>query len=164
MSGGGGRLLFDECLPPPLVARLAEFLGTEQRERIVYKSLFDLAPSGTRDEDWIPLIKDQGWTVISADGARKPNKGRGKKLPDLCAEFGVTLIVLSPRVQGRKLIDKTRTIASVWDRIVEIASDPIERGRRYMLEPLIGDDDIGLGRIVARPDRRPAMGVPDEDR
>jgi len=161
LIGGGGRLLFDECLPPPCVARLAEFLDPARLELISYRSLFDLAPPGTRDEDWIPLLKDQGWTVISSDGGRTPNKNRGRKLPDLCSEFGVTLIVLSSAVHHRKVVDKVRTIASVWDQIVEIASDPASRGRRFVLEPM-PERDLGLGRIVARPTRRRPGDGPDD--
>ena len=54
-----------------------------------------------------PRLKDEDWTIISADGGRQPNKGRGKKLPLLCMEYGLTLIVLSPAVHKRKAWDKT---------------------------------------------------------
>ncbi len=136
VNPGEVRLLFDECLPRLKLDELVEFLGPKKLEGIILKHLFDLAPPGTRDEVWIPKLKDEGWTVVSADGARKPNKGRGKKLPQLCAEFGLTLIVLSPRVHQRKADDKIRTISSVWDEIVRIAIDPALKGKRYNLEPL----------------------------
>src|SRR4051794_7320785 len=104
--------------------RLGEFVRPKEGVGPVIRHLFDFAPSGTFDEDWIPQFKDEGWTVISADGGRKPNKNRGKKLPQLCAECGITLILLSPAVHNRNSFDKTRTILSVWDQIVEIAADP----------------------------------------
>jgi len=146
------RLLFDECLPRPFVMRLVQFVAPKAGEGPVIQHLFDFAPSGTFDEDWLPQFKDEGWTVISADGGRTPNKNRGKKLPRLCAEYGVTLILLSPTVHNRKSFDKTRTIISVWDQIVEIAADPSKRGNRYMLEPL-NQDNPGVGRLVERPIR-----------
>jgi len=90
--------------------------------------------------------------VISADGGRTPNKKRGAKLPRLCAENGVTLILLSPNVHGRKTIDKARTILSVWDRIIEIATDPACRGKRFMLEPS-DRTNVAVGRITERPVR-----------
>jgi hypothetical protein len=152
-------LLFDECLPQPALVRIVEFLNLKEGEGPTLRHLFDIAPSGTFDEVWIPRIKDEGWTVISADGGRKPNKKRGKKLPHLCLEYGVTLILLSPAVHNRKVFDKTRTIISVWERIVEIAADPTKRGRRYMLEPL-NQENPGIGRIVERP-IHPRSRAPD---
>ena len=149
MKSREARLLFDECLPGPSVARLAEFVRSKEGGSVVVRHLFDLAPPGTLDEVWIPQIMDEGWTVISADGGRKPNKRRGKKLPRLCEEYGVTLIILSPVVHNRKVFDKTRTILSVWDQIVEIAADLSRVGSRYMLEPL-NQENHGVGRLVER--------------
>jgi hypothetical protein len=94
-------------------------------------------------------MSEEEWTIISADGGRKPNKGRGKKLPDLCAEYGITLILLSPSVHNRRAFDKMRTIVSVWDQIIAIAGDPLQRGKRFMLEPL-NQENIGVGRITER--------------
>ena len=149
MSTGLARLLFDECLPIPFVTRLADFLDLKPNGGTILCPLLEFAPSGTFDEDWIPRIKDEDWTVISADGGRGPNKKRGAKLPRLCAENGVTLILLSPKVHERKVLDKTRTIISVWDRIVEIASDPACRGRRFMVESL-GQQNLVLQRRASR--------------
>jgi hypothetical protein len=149
VSPGEVRILFDECLPRPILERLAEFIGPRELQGITLSHLFDIAPPGTFDEDWIPGLKDEGWTVVSADGGRRPNKGRGKKLPHLCAEFGITLIVLSPAVHARKSLDKARTILSVWDQIVEIAADPSRIGKRYALEPL-NPENLGIGRLVEK--------------
>lgn len=149
MSGRPVRLLFDECVGRPVVARLMDFVGPAAPPGFEIHHVLDLAPSGTRDEDWLPPLKDGGWTVISADGARTPNRNRGKKLPRLCVEYGVTLVLLSPKVHGRKSFDKVRTIISVWDRLVEIAADESCRGRRYMLEPL-GIENLGVGRLTER--------------
>jgi hypothetical protein len=147
------RLLFDECLPQPFVTRLVGFVRPTEGAGPVIRHLFDYATPGTFDEDWIPRFKDEGWTVISADGGRRPNKNRGKKLPLLCAECGITLILLSPAVHNRKSFDKIRTIISVWDQILAIAADPSPRGKRYMLEPL-NQDNPGVGRLVEKPVRR----------
>jgi hypothetical protein len=72
----------------------------------------------------------------------------------LCAEYGITLIILSPSVHARKSIDKARTILSVWDEIVEIAADPSRIGRRYALEPL-NPENLGIGRLVEKVVRPP---------
>ena len=149
MNPGGVRILFDECIPRPLLGRLVEFIGPKELLDITLSHLFEIAPSGTFDEDWIPGLKDQGWTVVTADGARKPNRRRGKKLPQLCAEYGITLIILSPAIHNRKALDKARTILSVWDQILRIAADPALIGKRYALEPL-NSENLGIGRLVER--------------
>jgi PIN like domain len=143
------KLLFDECIPGPLLARVAEFVRTTHEKGPTLTHLLEIAPSGILDEEWVPRLKDEGWTVISADGARKPNKNRGRKLPQLCAEYGLTLIVLSPVVHNRKVFDKARTILSVWTQIVEIAADVPGIGKRYMLEPL-NRENAGVGRLYER--------------
>ena len=122
MSVHEPRPPFDECLPQPFVRRLVEFVSPKEGAGPVIRHLFDYAPSGTFDEDWIPRFKDEGWTVVPADGGRKPNKNRGKKLPLLCVECGITLILLSPTVHNRKSFDKTRTIISVWDQILVVSA------------------------------------------
>jgi PIN like domain len=154
VSLGEARILFDECIPRPILDRLAEFIGPQELQGTTLKHLFDIAPPGTFDEDWIPKLKDEGWTVVSADGGRSPNKRRGKKLPHLCAEYGITLIILSPAVHRRKSLDKARTLLSVWDQIVKIAADPSLIGKRYALEPL-SSENLGIGRLVEKVVRPP---------
>ena len=150
------RLLFDECVPGPIIGRLADFIGSRPHQNIIIKHFLELWPSGTLDQVWVPQLKEQGWTVISADGARRPNKNRGKKLPRLCIENGITLVVLSPVVHRRKVFDKTRTILSVWDELFRIATTPEEKGKRYMLEPLNPYNE-GVGKLSARPPRLPGQ-------
>ena len=145
MSGRTAKLLFDECIGRPQVDKLIELvkpmapMGTEIRH------IFDVAPAGTLDETWVPTLKDKEWTVISADRGHS----RGKKLPRLCAEYGVTLVILSPRVHARKSSDKVRTILSVWDRLIEIATDEACLGHRYMLEPS-DPENPEVGRLTKR--------------
>ncbi len=143
------KLLFDECIPTPSLAQIVNFVSASQESQITIKHLLELAPSGVLDEVWVPRLKDEAWTVISADGARRPNRNRGRNLPRLCAEYGLTLIVLSPTVHNRKVFDKARTVISVWSQIVEIASDPKCDGKRYMLEPL-NQENPGVGRLSER--------------
>jgi len=156
------RLLFDECLGRPAIQELMQFTGLARDERPEIRHLFDLAPSGTFDEVWIPQLAPQGWTVIKADGGRTPNRKRGEKLPHLCARFGVTHVLLSPSVHNRTTLEKLLTIFSVWYPLLEIADDPGRRGRRYVLEPL-PSSARGHGRLIEKeipPSQLPPPPVP----
>ena len=105
---------------------------------------------GTHDEEWVPKLATEGWTVITADGGRTPNRNRGEKLPRLFARLGVTHVLLSPAVHGRTSFEKILTILSVWYPLLEIAADPSQRGKRFFLEPL-PSLERGRGRLKERP-------------
>jgi hypothetical protein len=100
------RLLFDECLGRPAVDRLAELVAMGRGEKPEIRHVLEFAPSGTRDEDWIPALAPRGWTVITADGGRTPNRRRGEKLPRLCASHSISHVVLSPVVHGCTSFEK----------------------------------------------------------
>ena len=164
MTLSEARLLFDECLGWPAIDRLIQLVAMGKGEKPEISHVLKFAPSGTRDEDWIPRLAPQGWTVITTDGGRSPNKRRGEKLPRLCARHGVTHIILSPAVHHRTSFEKLLTILSVWYHLLRIASDPAERGKRYLLEPA-QSLERGHGRLSERnlsPDlralREDAMG------
>lgn len=143
------RLLFDECLGRPAVDRLSRFLADGPSDKPDVSHLFEFAPTGTADEVWIPMLASEGWTVVTADGGKTPNKKRGEKLPVLCARLSVTHVILSSTVHQRRTFEKLLTILSVWYPLMELASDPMKRGSRYMLEPL---DSLqrGSGRLSRR--------------
>lgn len=135
------KLMFDECISRPSVERLGAFVPPSSGVTIGH--MLEHFPSGTHDEDWVVALEAQGWTIVSADGARRPNAGRGRKLPTLCGELGITLVTLSPTIHARGSFDRMRTILSVWDELIFVASDPSKLGRRYMLEPY-GQNKLGL--------------------
>lgn len=149
MSAGDAKLLFDECVGQPAIALVAQLVARGGGEKPRISHLFELAPPGTRDEVWIPQIASEGWTVITADGGRTPNKNRGQKLTHLCNFYEVTHIVLSPAVHGRVSFEKLLTILSVWYELLAIAADPARRGSRYSLEP-VPSLQRGQGRLVLR--------------
>jgi hypothetical protein len=103
------RLLFDECLGRPAVERLEQLVAMGGGEKPRIRHVLEYAPPGTRDEDWIPRLAPEGWTVITSDGGRRPNKKRGEKLPRLCARYAITHVLLSPTVHVRTSFEKLLT-------------------------------------------------------
>jgi len=144
------KLLFDECIPRPLVDQLKDCADPGISSGIDIKHFLELWPGGVPDERWVPRLIADGWLVISGDDGRKPNKNRGRKLPQLCVENRISLIVLSPAVHRRKKPNKLLTILSVWNEIIEILLNPVKCGNRYMIEPLEQGDDLNRGRITER--------------
>jgi hypothetical protein len=144
------RLLFDECLGRPSIERLSALVATGKGEKPEIKHILEFAPSGTRDEVWIPRLASEGWTVITTDGGRTPNKLRGEKLPQLCTRHSITHVIISPYVHNRTSFEKLLTILSVWYELLDLAADPTKRGLRYSLEP-VTKMTRGQGRLIARP-------------
>jgi hypothetical protein len=149
VSLGDARLLFDECIGWPSIKRLAELVEMGRGDKPEVRHVLQLAPAGTRDEDWIPKIASEGWTVISADGGRWPRKNKGEKLPRLCANHKITHVLLSPAIHMLPSFDKLLTILSVWYQLLEISADSDQKGSRYVLEPT-ANKVRGHGRLVPR--------------
>lgn len=149
MTLDSARLLFDECFGKPAVDCIAQLSAMGKGEKPEIRHLFEFAPSGTRDEDWIPKLADENWLVLTTDGGRKPNKKRGEKLPRICARLGVTHVILSPVVHSRNAFEKMLTVLSVWYPLLAIATDEDERGSRFMLEPTT-TANRGQGRLSKR--------------
>ena len=78
--------------------------------------------------------------------------GKGKKLPDLCAQHGVTHILLGPAVHKRQIFPKLLTILSVWHELIDAANGP--RGLRFQIEPH-GTKPAHRGRGVLLPKNIP---------
>jgi hypothetical protein len=149
MNPTTARFLFDECLGKPIVEPLARLISMGKGEKPGVAHILDFTGMGTRDEDWIPRIARDGWTVITQDGGRTPNKLRGKKLPRLCAEYAVTHVILSPAICQRYAFEKFLTVLSVWYQLIDMADDPANRGNRYALEPAYSGMR-GHGRLISR--------------
>ena len=136
------KLLFDECLGHPLVPTLATFL-----EKAGYpcecKHIRDFQYNGVADDKWVPLIADQGWIVISADSGKK--KSVGEKLPKVCRAYGVSHVILSPKLHYRKQHFKFLKIMEVAYQLQKVADAP--GGSRFSLR--LSTDDRAV--LVERP-------------
>jgi hypothetical protein len=161
VNTNSARLLFDECLGRPAVDLLKQLVAMGGGDKPVLSHILEFAPSGTRDESWIPRLAPEGWTVITSDGGRKPNKKRGEKLPRLCARYAVTHILISPYIHNLTSFEKLLSILSVWYPVLEIASDPARLGTRHLLEP-VPSRARGQGRLIERPIPQDLIAIRDE--
>ena len=127
MNPTTARFLLDECLGEPVVEPITKLVAMGKGEKPELAHLLDFVPVGTQDEVWIPRMAADGWTVITSDGGRTPNKRRGAKLPYLCATLNVTHVIMSPAIQQRTAFEKVVTLFSVWYDLIDIADDPAKR-------------------------------------
>jgi len=144
--------LIDECLGRPHITTLKTLVENQHDEqsRPVIEHLLNLVQEeGVWDEVWVPTIAHDGWILISGDKSRF-RRGKGEPLSRVCAAYGVTHVLLSAAVNGRKTFDKLLTIASLWYQILALVNEP--RGSKFMIEP-IGNkpEDRGRGKLVAKP-------------
>lgn len=121
------KLLFDENFGKPFVDKLAPLLG-EFPETPVIKHVLDYFQSGSSDAEWIPQVAREDFIVISFDRGRRYG---GPKLPQICAEYGVTHVLVSGKLNQRKQADKIRAIMEVWTDLAALADAP--PGSRYLL-------------------------------
>lgn len=121
------KLLLDECLGRPIVADMNQMLSWDRPAPTIHHLTKYFLP-GTKDEDWIPRIKNEGWVVLTQDKGRK---GR-HKLPKICALYKITHIVLSKAVAHQKQYQKANTIIGAWEQIKECAN--ATAGTRFRLK------------------------------
>ena len=127
MSDLTKKFLFDECLGKPLMELLHQLVSSECE----FLHICDFFASGTPDAVWIPEIaKAGGYIVITADAGKNPKK-KERKLPDLCAEYKVTHVIMSAKLHEQKGQEKVAALASVWDEIDALEKEP--PGSRFRL-------------------------------
>jgi hypothetical protein len=91
--------------------------------------LLERFPPGMRDTEWIPQIAVEGWIVVSCD--RGSHSKAGEKLPQLCAEYGVSHVVMSRGMSNRTMHFRMLAVQSLWAEIVAVKDAP--RGFGYSL-------------------------------
>jgi hypothetical protein len=122
------RVFFDENFGRPTVQSLEGLLKNSLNPPAEIAHILDFYEQGTPDNQWLPKLAEEGWIVISADRAKRSG---GPKLPYLCAQFGITHILLSGRIHKQPQFEKAVSVASVWNEIVAASSAP--KGSRYIL-------------------------------
>lgn len=120
------KLLLDECLGHPLVADINKMLSWDDPQPTIHH-LFNYFRSGVKDPVWIPQVKDEGWIILTADRGRKARE----KLPNICAHYKITHIIMSKSVLALKQYQKANAIISVWEQIKACNNAP--KGTRFRL-------------------------------
>jgi hypothetical protein len=114
------KFLFDECISQPAMDKLKKLVSGEPH----FEHLCSRFTSGIADNEWIPqLAQEGGWTVITADRARRGSQ-QGGKLPSLCDQFGITHVLISSTLHQRKSDEKVAALVLVWPEILQLSNDP----------------------------------------
>lgn len=143
------KLLFDECIGWPILEQLAGVIGFNEEEVEVAHAV-KMGFGGKNDEDWIPQIASDGWVIITGDDGRQKKKGKGEKLPILCAALGVTYAAFSKSICHYKSFQKYRVILAVWDDL--IALKDVEPGSGFSIRPSSsGHPHVVLKRPAVQP-------------
>lgn len=124
------KLFFDEGFGKPVIGALASILAFRHEPLLITHIIDFCGTHGVKDEDWVPMLKDESWTVFSLDLGKG---GKGEKLPRLCVENGITHILLSPALHKSSQFEKIRCVLAAWPQIIDVAESN-ERGGRYMLQ------------------------------
>lgn len=112
------KFLFDECVTKALMERLAAFLR-ETGCDYDFAYLMDRVGAGAKDRDWIPSVAAEGWIIVTADRGKQTKGGSEKKLPQICAEYGATHILLSASLHQLPTNNKLRALIGVWDSLIQ---------------------------------------------
>jgi hypothetical protein len=123
------KLLFDENIGAPIGLHIAGVLSFHKSPPVIDFVVRKFGP-GAKDHDWIPLIADEGWIVLSTDRSKRCG---GAKLERVCAAYRVTHILMSTSLHERKQFEKAVVILRMWDDIANLASAPRGSGHRLMM-------------------------------
>jgi len=123
------KFLLDECVSLPIVAALRKHVDTLPVPAHLFH-IIELGMNAQSDEDWIPKIAEEGWVVISGDKG-KGGLRKGQKLKAICASFGVTHILVSAKIQERKVAEKIELFKAAWEMIA--ATSESEPGTRFSM-------------------------------
>jgi PIN like domain len=116
------KLFFDENISSILANELFEFYKTDYPQLSI-KHLRDFTRADSKDPVWIELLsKEPGWIVISAD--RGINSKPSEKLPMICKQYSISLIMLTSAAQKRGKAEQKQIIVNVWSEIVKFSELP----------------------------------------
>lgn len=111
------RLLFDENTGAPFVDALREIVRLNKKQPVEIGHTIALFGRGAKDLDWIPKVVDNSWIVISED--RGVNSAAGDKLPVICAQLGVTHVLVLPSIlRNGGQFEKMRAIMAIWPELI----------------------------------------------
>jgi hypothetical protein len=114
------KIYIDENMAPQLARALdviQEHLNSEEKKAIKVISLKDEFHQGIKDEEWIPIIGEQGGIVITQD--RRIWHSRHQR--ELYMQYGVGIIFLKSPKTGMTFWQMFKHLVEWWDDIKQIA-------------------------------------------
>ena len=136
------RFLFDECIGMPIMVTIHQLVYSE----LTFDHICEKHFSGVKDEDWIPKLPDDKYHYVVISGDAGKNSIRGKKLPELCREHGVTHVILSPTLSQKPSSHKQAAITEHWSSI-ETLHDATP-GSRFQLQYIQSKGKGGVVRVT----------------
>ncbi len=113
-------IYIDENMPPPLAQGLhvlQQPLNARNNTNIEVKSIKTVFGAGTKDEDWIPLVGQQGACVLTQDY----NIQRTRHQKALCEAHQLGLFFLCPPSKtGLAYWDMVRLCVERWSQLLRI--------------------------------------------
>ena len=111
MSDSTKRLLIDECFGRQTAKLLDAFYKSVKLD-IEVKHYLDKFPNGIDDSDWVSVIVNENWLILSSDRG-KHGKGHGERLPLVCKRFEVSLIKVGTSIKSKGRIYIHRSLC--WE-------------------------------------------------
>lgn len=113
------KVLLDECVSSPRTVQALEtvlgLVDNDDPPELVFLNDFT-GCAGTKDKDWIPKAVEAGFDVVlTTDQGRKK---KGDKLPELCAKYQLTHVLVSATLKQKGLQYMTFAIVGAWHGIV----------------------------------------------
>ena len=129
------RLYFDECTSRRLARELKTFYAVDYPD-LEMAHVLDFYDPGTGDSTWLqPLQEDRSWIVITNDRGRNPKK---EKLPLICAQLGITHVVMTPALINAGYSEHKSALVAVWKELLELHRLPAGSRTKLGFEDLKG--------------------------
>lgn len=156
------KLLFDECVGRPLVDELRRLSIGLDTEGVEIEHVLNLQFGSTNDDQWIPEIASEGWIIVTGDRGKRQKSGRGAKLPIVCAEYGVTHVVLSTAVNSFNTQRKFQAIVDHWEELIELRN--ATPGSTFQIQLVSSDrTQLKLKREPPQARRQQDLDLPEAD-
>ena len=124
------NILLDECVPIAVCELLKMLFGWNKETKVEIRHIIDFKIEGKWDEDWVPLIADGSWIVISGDKGEN-EKGKGESLPRVCERYEITHVIMSGKLHSKNRFVKACAIIQTIERVLELSK--AARGGAYLL-------------------------------
>lgn len=113
------KVYIDENMPSQLADSLnilQQVLNVKNGTSIEVLSIKQVFKQGAKDEDWIPVIGQQGGAVITQDYRIQTTRHQR----DLCKKHGMGVFFISAPKNGLSFWDMTMLLINRWEEILQL--------------------------------------------